>query len=587
MALFPPIVDSSMPAFAVTQNGNNYQGVVRIYFINPELNPSINRSGTETGNSDDIEQIQATVSYLSNNKNALNGVTDNSTYGVVNGIKFAQGSAIKYDNTKDQYYIQIANNATYNHCNWQPNVLYKVQLRFSTIRATNRTMMKQVENFSEWSTVCIIKPILIPENFQISNINSSTGVINSPFADFNIVYKAGNCTETLKQYRIKILNNNNLLLDSDWILVSNSKYNKEDNSLIIFKSLPFEFTTSYQVILMIKTENDYQAQVTYSNVHYVVPNNLYFSDNTYIEPFINEHENYVKIRIILHETANNDNSVLTAPYKFVLRRSSSKDNFNIWEDLFVQTVSSLDHRSYLYYDFTAQSGIIYRYLIQPINSSDQRGAIRKDKAALQEKGTLAEWENASLLQSVNNNMLMPTNQNPNPENDQLKVKQLKLKYDLQLSSFNINISENKTDTIGSKYPYIRRNGNMYYRSFPISGTIASEMDDVQFFISKNELNDGLTSLYDSFKSTNKYYTTQYDYTYQRKFRQAVQKFLYNGKPKLYKSMQEGNILVRLMDISLTPKQQLDRLIYTFSATAYEIDEPTLQNFQKYNIITRK
>ena len=49
-------------------------------------------------------------------------------------------------------------------------------------------------------------------------------------------------------------------------------------------------------------------------------------------------------------------------------------------------------------------------------------------------------------------------------------------------------------------------------------------------------------------------------------------------------MQEGNILIKLMDVSLTPKQQLGRLIYTFSATAYEIDAPTLSNFDKYDII---
>ena len=35
---------------------------------------------------------------------------------------------------------------------------------------------------------------------------------------------------------------------------------------------------------------------------------------------------------------------------------------------------------------------------------------------------------------------------------------------------------------------------------------------------------------------------------------------------------EGNILVKLMDISLTPNQTLGRMLYSFSATAYEIDE---------------
>ena len=74
---------------------------------------------------------------------------------------------------------------------------------------------------------------------------------------------------------------------------------------------------------------------------------------------------------------------------------------------------------------------------------------------------MAEWEHAFLLESTGNGKLSGT-------------KQLKLKFDFQISSYKTNISESKTDTIGSKYPFIRRNGNMYYRSFPITGTITIE-----------------------------------------------------------------------------------------------------------------
>ena len=34
------------------------------------------------------------------------------------------------------------------------------------------------------------------------------------------------------------------------------------------------------------------------------------------------------------------------------------------------------------------------------------------------------------------------------------------------------------------------------------------------------------------------YVNRYDYTYERKFREVVEQFLYNAQPKLYKSMQE-------------------------------------------------
>lgn len=567
MALFPPIVDSSMPAFAVTQNGTEYYGTVRIYFTNPELNPQINTNGTV--DSGKIEQVQATVSYLSNNRNALNGVTDNNTYGVVNGIKFAQGSAIKYDSTKKQYYIQITNDATHNHCDWQVNTLYKVQLRFSTIRATTTSTMKQVENFSEWSTVTIIKSIIAP-TVSISNI--SNGTISSQFADFNIKYNAGESSEKLKSYQILIYKGNILQLESDWFLVGNNKYTQDTNSIAIDKSLPYQFqaSTNYTITLKIKTENDYQTSVSYT-VQYTATN-LNFTANTYVDTFINEEEGYIKVHMYLKETNVPTNST------FVLRRSSSKDNFLKWEDLFIQGYSnSANGKDYYYYDFTAQSGIAYRYMIQRISTSNGgRGVPKYDQATINEKATIAEWNHAFLWQYINNGII--------DNLDNLDIKQLKLKFDLQLSNLNINIAESKTDTLGSKYPFIRRNGNMYYRSFPITGTIASQMDDIQFFIEKDVLNDGQTALYEQFKSTNKYYTNQYDYTYQRKFRQAVQQFLYNGKPKLYKSMQQGNILVRLMDISLTPKQQLGRLIYTFSATAYEIDQPIIDNYIKYNMM---
>lgn len=588
MTLFPPIVDSSMPAFAVTpvyiiQNNQSvlseYYGTVRIYFTNPELNPQINTSGTVS--SGKIEQVQATVSYLSNNQNALNGVTDNNTYGVVNGIKFAQGSAIKYDSTKEQYYIQISNDANYNHCDWQVNTLYKVQLRFSTIRATTTSAMKQVENFSEWSTVTIIKPIIAP-TVSISNITASDGgTISSQFADFNIIYNAGQSSQKLKSYQILIYKGTTTLqYQSQWFLVGNNKYNKNTNSISISKSLPYEFQTyvnnnngpTYRIILNIKTENDYQTAVEYTGVRYTATD-LSFSNNTYVDTFINEEQGYIKVQVHIQQSSTSGGNTL------VLRRSSSKDNFLKWEDLYKMTYNTTT-RDYYYYDFTAQSGIAYRYMIQRISSSTGgRGTPRYDRATGNDKATIAEWEHAFLLQYMNNGLILNVNN--------LDVKQLKLKFDLQLSSLNINISESKTDTLGSKYPFIRRNGNMYYRSFPITGTIASQMDDVQFFIGKDTLNDNQTSLYENFKSTSRYYTNQYDYTYQRKFRQAVQEFLYNGKPKLYKSMQEGNILVRLMDISLTPKQQLGRLIYTFSATAYEIDEPTIDSYVKYNILVRR
>jgi len=59
-----------------------------------------------------------------------------------------------------------------------------------------------------------------------------------------------------------------------------------------------------------------------------------------------------------------------------------------------------------------------------------------------------------------------------------------------------------------------------------------------------------------------------DSVYERDFRQKVIKFLYENKVKLYKSTTEGNMLVKLMNISFTPNNTLSRHIYSFTCTAY-------------------
>ena len=58
----------------------------------------------------------------------------------------------------------------------------------------------------------------------------------------------------------------------------------------------------------------------------------------------------------------------------------------------------------------------------------------------------------------------------------------------------------------------------------------------------------------------------------------------DAKPKLFKSPTEGNILVRISNVSLSPEAGLSRLIYNFSATATEIDEASLEKYKKYEFI---
>jgi hypothetical protein len=52
---------------------------------------------------------------------------------------------------------------------------------------------------------------------------------------------------------------------------------------------------------------------------------------------------------------------------------------------------------------------------------------------------------------------------------------------------------------------------------------------------------------------------------------------------LFKSPAEGNILVRLIDFSFSPKGEINNLVYDFSCEGNEIDDATVKNYDKYDI----
>jgi hypothetical protein len=61
-------------------------------------------------------------------------------------------------------------------------------------------------------------------------------------------------------------------------------------------------------------------------------------------------------------------------------------------------------------------------------------------------------------------------------------------------------------------------------------------------------------------------------------------FLYSEDVKLFKSPTEGNILVKLTNITFEPIASLGRILYSFTATAVEIDDANIINYKKYNIL---
>lgn len=71
---------------------------------------------------------------------------------------------------------------------------------------------------------------------------------------------------------------------------------------------------------------------------------------------------------------------------------------------------------------------------------------------------------------------------------------------------------------------------------------------------------------------------------ERKFRDHVMKWLSNGKPKLFRSETEGNMIVILSNVSFTPYDRSGRMVYSMTATATEIAEFNDDNLFEYDLI---
>ena len=187
--------------------------------------------------------------------------------------------------------------------------------------------------------------------------------------------------------------------------------------------------------------------------------------------------------------------------------------------------------------------------------------------------------------------------------------QLRIIFNPSLNEIKYNVSESQQNTIGAKYPFIKRNGANFYRSFPIGGLISSFMDttdwydthyidpedrlyqtqyfdntknEIKAFSSKSEIYGDSKQLYNEYNNKNN--ITEYnDYIYEREFRKKVYDFLYQHNVKLFRATTEGNILIKLMNIDFQPIETLGRRLYNFSATAIEIDEANISNYDKYGI----
>ena len=169
------------------------------------------------------------------------------------------------------------------------------------------------------------------------------------------------------------------------------------------------------------------------------------------------------------------------------------------------------------------------------------------------------------------------------------ARQLKVRFNPSVSGIHETILESKTDTIGGKYPFFFRNGDVKYRDFTLGGLVSFHMDEQRLFSvygvedqpGRERTYTPMPDLEDFSLSTD---LTGKNFTHERKFREEVLEWLNNGQVKLFRSSSEGNMLVRLMGCSMSPDQTTSRMIYSFSSQAYECDDHDYEALVRNKII---
>lgn len=491
---------------------------------------------------------------------------------------------------------------------------YKVQLRFdscdrdSLLQDTLGThaideinpgslnynyLTENRQYFSEWSSVCLIRaidrPILLLSGYRsFSDFtdpdieqDAANGILPSAkvpsynpgsFSLFGrLHFTGGTETEHLQSYKFSIRERADLeaepLYETETFYAAAPKY--EISSLINFDNA--KANSTYYLAVEWTTCNQYsQTDVFKFNIN-EYEHSLTFAPEINIS--VNEEDGYVNVKVI--GQASTEGNLL-------IKRASSIDDFKEWTLIHYEHTG--ENIEVDFKDMTVGSLLCYDYSVQFQFS----------------KGTLSEA--ISWYKDLKKDYIYPSFY------DMLiyrQGKQIAIRYNGQISNLKPIVNRVKVDTLGSKYPRFAENAKMNYKQYNIAGLISAEADfNRQFlsevsseyelemeyydkymdgkYITRNDtVADGEQVEGNEYKSSNRsaaLKNTSHDayplenWYWEREFRETLVAWLNDGKPKLFRSMTEGNILVMITNVSLTPNKTIGRMLYDFSATLYEVGD---------------
>lgn len=427
---------------------------------------------------------------------------------------------------------------------------YKVQLAY----------IDTANIVGNYSTVGVFKYLLEPPQVYITSSNVKLNSANNNYINAQV---AGNysvpvvgesyrdTSERVYSYKFNIYKDNNLLTTSGDLLHNHSNdidINSSIDEYVINNVLEdgslyhIEYvvtTTNGLVIASPKYKFTYGAEVDVDlPIEIVAESNC---ETGSIDVYLSSKSNYVKgyFRLIRFSSLNN-NSIRETIQEFYL----NSENYTSKKKLFT--------------DYTVQQGVTYKYGIQQFNTSGVNTTL------IMSNSVRAEFEDMFLSDGE---------------------RQLNIKFNPKVSSFKTTTLESKLDTLGGTYPFVFRNGRTAYKDMAISGLISYWMDNEELFLS--DMEKGL-KVEQSSRLGNKDYVKSLNldganFEVERTFKLEVMNWLNNGRPKLFRSPAEGNYIVRLMNVTLSPNDTLGRMLHTFNCQAYEIYDNTVDNLKQLSM----
>lgn len=414
---------------------------------------------------------------------------------------------------------------------------YKIQIAF--VSSAN-------DSIGYYSSVGVIKCIAKPTTY----IESKNG--GSNICECTGVYTNTDVSEKVYSYCFNLYDDNVLIASSGEQIHNNSKDNYQQSIVesvdtwTVRKSLiP---NKSYKIGYLVTTLNGYVTEEVYNTI--TVKETIFPKIHASLSAINKPEDGYIEISLV----GNRDNAQVTG--SFILLRSSSENNFDTWDDLehFKLFNWNSNNIKFIHRDYAVQQGQHYKYAIQAYNEYE----IYSKKILNREGPIYCDFEDIFLFDGD---------------------RQLKIRFNPKVSTFKPVVLENKTDTIGNKYPFIFRNGIVGYKEFQISGLLSILGDENGIFLT------GLPHSESNQIINSDFQLTATNYQHEREFKLQVLEWLTNGKPKLFKSPAEGSYIVRLMNTNLTPIDTLGRMLHTFNSTAYEIADYNFDNVKSYNLIS--